>query len=191
MEEKRIACKKCRRPTLIKDFALAGIQAKTGEPHRRPICKFCLNTKRDERKEDNRFLFKMRRTTYDHSDKYNKKNDTNFSPEEFKRKFHWPSYLEMARIAKLAFEVGCPICPEPKNVYLDYNDMTLDVKDISREPFWYNMGFMCRTKNSQKGTMSLEAFEADNAEWRDWLTWQNRREHTQYGMLLDDQYCLV
>lgn len=170
---------------------MAGKQPSSGEPHRRKVCKFCLHTKQDREKRDNRFISKMQRATYSHCHKYNLANNTALTPTQFRLKFHWPSYKEMAKRAEVEYNAGCPICPEPENKYLDMNDLTLDIRDTSVDPYWYNTGFMCRTKNSQKSKQTLADFEADNEEWRLWYEWQRKKTNIQYGMLLEDQYALL
>jgi 5-methylcytosine-specific restriction endonuclease McrA len=134
---------------------------------RQARCKGCEITARNEAKQRDRWAAKARDTLRRHSRRLG------ISVIELERKFGW-AVDRIVHDMRHAYENTCAYCWEAYEAMgHGHADVTLDIVDPTREPFYRsNVRMCCQTCNREKSRMSPERWEKIRGAWafyRDYL----------------------
>jgi len=145
----------------------------------RDICKACEQTGRDKGKSKNRFLAKARSTLLRHQRRFG-----------FPLKDYGWIVAEMAHDAEHAFKNGCPYCRKPFLEMSGLPDLTLDIINPEKKPFYKtNTKWVCATCNKQKQKYNADEWGQNQQNWQEWKDWQEKREKFKWaGLPLFDSF---
>jgi hypothetical protein len=133
--------------------------------HRRAICIGCEQTARDKTKQANRWLVKATSTIRRHAKKYIAKGLAT-SVEDFSKKFNWFKE-KIAHSMEHAYGNGCQECGRKFSTMGNgLSDITIDIIDREKRPYWHNTRFICGTCNREKGITAVEEYGAKQLGWR-------------------------
>ena len=130
---------------------------------RRPICMGCEQTAKDERKQHDRMLQKIRDTIRRHAKKFG------ISRDRLMHHYGWT--IEKLRHDALDHyeHKGCGLCEKPFHKGDTMNDLTLDILDPKIEPFYsFNVKWICNACNRMKQLASPVVFAIRLAMWKRW-----------------------
>jgi hypothetical protein len=133
----------------------------------RSVCIGCQQTGRDRTKQENRFRDKARNCIRKHAERLCKKWEC--STKEFADRYGW-SIDNIEHDLKHAWENGCPSCRKSfRSMGHGISDMTLDIMDPTREPFYMNnVQIQCRTCNTAKGDRPPDQWAIVKIAWSEW-----------------------
>jgi len=148
----------------------------------------CRQETQDRLKEKDRAPAKARAILYSHCERYNRRNGTRLTPNQFAIKFDW-SVKQIAHDIAHAHENWCSYCRGAyKGMGHGLADVTLDIINPEDPPYYTNTRFCCATCNRRKGEMGATAFGRYLASVRERQEWLNCKEGTQsrpqYAMAL-------
>jgi hypothetical protein len=129
---------------------------------RRIVCKGCEQTAKDTDKQDRRWHTKARDTLRRHAAKYG------MAPSEFARTYGWDVEI-MAHEAEHGYSNGCPGCHRSfEGMGHGLADITLDIVDRDKPPFYRLCKWICQTCNREKGKTPSDEWAANLIAWDQW-----------------------
>jgi hypothetical protein len=134
---------------------------------RKAICVPCEQEARDKRKRVDRFPAKARDVTRRHAlrlsvPKPGAWHEPELTKEDLVRRFGWDA-ATLAHDAEFQYGNGCSYCRDPyRDMGHGLADMTLDIQDRSRPPYYRtNTKWCCQTCNRKKHILEPDEWETD------------------------------
>lgn len=158
----RRTCKRCNTTAVGQDEIEAAFVSHvydqyTGHKYRMGVCNVCRIEARTAKKQRDRFLVKAENTTSKHAKKFG------LAVSMLRSELGWH---RLAQDMRSAFEQSCPECNHP---YRNLDDLTIDISDPTRDPFYpENATLMCRTCNTSKAKTPRHLYDARKRFERKW-----------------------
>lgn len=123
----------------------------------------CEQTTRDERKQRDRMLQKIRDTTSRHARKFG------ITRERLMHHYGWTVEKLKSDALEHYERKGCSYCEKAFLKGQTMNDLTLDIVDPTKEPFYsFNVKWICNACNRMKQLASPVVFAIRLAMWKRW-----------------------
>lgn len=168
MNINRRVCSKCKTEAVGDEEIAAAFRSAQNtkqKTYRATACNLCIITAHTQAKERDRYLVKAQNTRQKHAKKFG------VSVATLRDDLGWID-IEMSEDMKAAHIIPCPECG---HAYRSLDDLTLDISDPERSPFYpSNASWMCRTCNTVKSRTPRHLWDARKRYERKWQAQQKR-----------------